>query len=128
MYAQPQTRTSICLAITLLLSALIPSVSHAGPEKRCLACHAFSDKNNMGPGLKGVFGRKAGTHPGFDYSPSLKNGGWVWDEAHLRKWIYSAPDAIREFTGDPDAKVKMPKYKFKGKKADQVIEFLKGLK
>jgi len=113
---------------TLLLSTgLAASDAYAGPEKRCLACHSFGDKNNMGPGLKGVFGRKAGTHPGFEYS-GLKGADWVWDEENLRKWIYDAPTSIKELTGDDKAKTKMPRYKYKGAKADKVIEFLKTLK
>ena len=115
--------------ITLLLSTGFQiSNAQAGPEKRCLACHSFADKNNMGPGLKGVFGRKAGTHPGFEYSDSLKNADWVWDEENLRKWLYDAPGSIKELTGDDKAKTKMPKYKYKGEKADKTINFLKTLK
>ena len=115
--------------ITLLLTiGLAASDAYAGQEKRCLACHSFSDKNNMGPSLKGVFGRKAGTYPGFQYSDSLKGGGWVWDEEHLRKWLYKSKDGIKEFTGDEKAKTKMPNYKIKGKKADGIIKFLKELK
>jgi cytochrome c len=121
--------TGKIIIVTLLLS-IGPAISNAwaGPEKRCLACHAFSDKNNIGPGLKGVFGRKAGTHPDFKYSDSLKSANWVWDEEHLRKWIYNAKDSIKAFTGDDTAKTKMPKYKIKGKKADKIINFLKKLK
>lgn len=117
------------IATALLLTAgFIASDAYAGQEGRCRACHAFDNSNKMGPGLMGIFGRKAGTHEGFAYGDSLKNGGWEWDEEKLRKWIYDAPEAIKEFTGDPNAKTKMPKYKMDGKKADQIIEFLKGLK
>lgn len=120
--------THVFFAAALLLgSGFLASDAYAGQEGRCRACHAFDDSNKMGPGLKGIFGRKAGTHEGFAYSDSLKNGGWVWDEEHLRKWVLNAPEAIKEFTGNPDATTKMPKYRIKGKKADQLIEFLKGL-
>ncbi|HXH72768.1 MAG TPA: cytochrome C [Mariprofundaceae bacterium] len=84
---------------------------------KCQACHNFTDANKVGPGLgkgpsaPGVFGRKAGTHPDFRYSDSLKDGGWTWDEAHLRKWMCSSKDAIKEFTGKADAKTKMPPQK-----------------
>ena len=116
----------IAIITLLLVTGLATSNAYAGPEKRCLSCHSFGDKNNMGPGLKGVFGRKAGTHPGFEYS-GLKGADWVWDEEHLRKWIYDAPTSIKEFTGNDKAKTKMPRYKYKGEKADKVIEFLKTL-
>lgn len=115
-------------AFSIIMATGAPAtVAHAGAEKRCLACHTFGESNKMGPGLKGVFGRQAGTQPGFAYGDSLKNGGWVWDEEKLRKWIYDSPEAIRELSGDANATTKMPKYRIKGKKADEIIEFLKGL-
>ncbi len=114
-----------CLGLLSLGS--IPNAT-AGPEGKCRACHDFGTKNKVGPALKGVFGRKAGTYPGFKYSASLKNGGWVWDEDHLRKWMHNSKKAIKEFTGDSKAKTKMGKQNVKGKKADKVIAFLKGLK
>jgi len=97
----------------------------AGPENKCKMCHSFGDGNKVGPGLKGIVGRKAGTFPGFRYSDSLKNANWVWDEDHLRKWIHKSKDAIKEFTGDSSAKTKMSNQKIKGEKADKVIAFLK---
>jgi len=105
-------------------------VANAGPEGKCRACHDFGDKNKVGPGLKGIFGRKAGTHPGYSYkfTKYIKPGkAWVWDEEHLRKWIYNSKKAIKEFTGDPKAKTKMGKQHVKGKKADKIIAFLKTL-
>ena len=118
---------TVVAASMLLATGFLASEVYAGQEGRCRACHAFDDSNKMGPGLKAIFGRKAGTHPGFAYSDSVKNGNWVWDEDHLRKWIENAPEAIKEFTGDANATTKMPKYNIKGAKADELIEFLKGL-
>jgi len=53
---------------------------------RCLACHSI-DANLVGPKHRGLFGRKAGSLPDFDYSPALKRSGIVWDEASLDRWI-----------------------------------------
>lgn len=61
-------------------------------ERRCTGCHAM-EGNREGPKLAGVFGRKAGTVPGFDYSPGLKKSGIVWDEASLEKWL-SDPQSV----------------------------------
>ncbi len=94
---------------------------------KCKICHNFTTRPKVGPGLKGVFGRKAGTMANFKkYSPALKKGGWVWDEAHLRKWIFNAKAAVKEFSGDPKAKTRM-KVKVKKENVDKIIAFLKTL-
>ena len=49
--------------------------------------------------LAGVYGRKAGSVPGFDYSQGLKNSGLTWNDATLEKWL-SGPDSVI-----PDAKM-----------------------
>jgi cytochrome c len=88
----------------------------AGAEvfKKCATCHiADSDTNKVGPSLNGLFGRKAGTHPNFAYSASMKDagdGGLVWDEATLRDYLHN-----------PRVKVKGTKMAFVGLKDDQEI-------
>src|SRR5262249_581773 len=43
---------------------------------RCAVCHsAKAGENKIGPSLFGVFGRKSGTAPGYDYSPAMKTAG-----------------------------------------------------
>ncbi|MFQ3595792.1 MAG: c-type cytochrome [Sphingomonadaceae bacterium] len=49
----------------------------------CAACHSLGADHRVGPGLRGVLGRKAGTAPGFAYSEALANAGFVWDEERL---------------------------------------------
>ncbi|MEI4483259.1 MULTISPECIES: c-type cytochrome [Phyllobacterium] len=82
--------------------------------KKCTACHvADSDKNKVGPSLNGLFGRTAGTHPGFNYSPAMKAAGaagLVWDSASLREYLH-----------DPKAKVKGTKMAFAGLKDETDI-------
>ena len=34
-----------------------------------------------------MFGRPAGTSPGFDYSPALASAGFVWTPAALDAWL-----------------------------------------
>ena len=60
--------------------------------KRCSGCHA-PDSDKEGPHLRGVFGRKAGTVPGFQYSDALRNSGIVWDRSLLSKWLEN-PEAL----------------------------------
>ncbi len=53
-------------------------------EKRCVGCHAL-DADREGPRLAGVFGRKAGSVPGFTYSAGLKSLGLTWNDTTLEK-------------------------------------------
>ena len=61
-------------------------------EKRCTGCHAM-EGDREGPRLAGVFGRKAGSVAGFDYSTGLKNSGITWDRASLERWLRD-PDLV----------------------------------
>jgi len=124
-------KTAVITSIAAMVMVVaMPVSAQAGAEALCKVCHAFSDKNKVGPGLKGVYGRKAGTHPGFRYkfTKYIKGDPWVWDDEHLRAWILNSKKAVKKFTGNPDAKTKMGPLHIKGKKADEVIAFLKGLK
>jgi cytochrome c oxidase assembly protein Cox11 len=55
-------------------------------SERCTACHAL-DADKAGPRLGGVVGRKAGTVPGYHYSPALKSAGLVWSGDNLDRWL-----------------------------------------
>jgi cytochrome c len=50
-------------------------------HKVCASCHVVEPggANKTGPLLYGVFGRVAGTHPGFAYSEAMKAVGKPWD-------------------------------------------------
>jgi len=52
----------------------------------CMGCHSLDD-NDVGPKHRGVVGRRAGTVPGFSYSPALRNSGLTWDEETLDRWL-----------------------------------------
>ncbi|MGH6993454.1 MAG: c-type cytochrome [Caulobacteraceae bacterium] len=75
----------------------------------CRACHTpIEGAGNMtGPNLWGIFGRKAGTEPGFSYSDSLKKSGIVWNAELIDKWITNPkamiPDTKMTYIGMSDA-------------------------
>lgn len=55
-------------------------------EARCGGCHSV-ETDRVGPRHAGVFGRLAGSVPGFDYSPALKGSGITWNAATLERWL-----------------------------------------
>jgi len=76
--------------------------------RKCQACHRFTDKRKVGPGLKGIVGRQAGIMPDMKYSPALKAGGWVWTIQALSAWDCDSKKAVKVLSGNPAAKTKMP--------------------
>ncbi len=61
----------------------------------CVMCHALpsAGQNRIGPNLKGVVGRTAGTLAGYSFSTGLKAAGFVWTEAKLESWL-AKPSAL----------------------------------
>jgi len=116
------------------LSALGKSAGEAGPavigngdpvrgkavfEKRCTGCHAL-DADREGPRLAGVYGRKAGSVPGFNYSPGVRNLGFAWSDATLEKWL-TDPDLM---VPDNQMSISVPK----AQDRQDLVAFLKTIK
>ncbi len=56
--------------------------------KKCKTCHTFDPgKKKIGPHLKGIIGRKAGSVEGYKYSKAMKAADIVWDEANLDQYL-----------------------------------------
>jgi cytochrome c len=55
----------------------------------CAACHKFRAEEGtlIGPHLQGVFGRRAASIEGFDYSPALRQSGLIWTPKSLEAWL-----------------------------------------
>jgi len=115
-----------CIAYITMVS--FSGTAHAGAERRCQMCHDFTTgENRIGPSLKGIIGRKAGTYPGYEYTFTkyIKGEPWVWTEEKLRKWDNNSEKAVREFTGNPKAKTKMPRQSYTGAVEDNIITYIK---
>lgn len=71
--------------------AAAPGAAPAAPPAfaRCAACHATAPgaAHGIGPNLFGIAGKKAGTRPGYAYSPALKQSGRVWTRAETIAYI-----------------------------------------
>ena len=89
----------------------------------CGACHTTSSggAHGMGPNLRGILGRKAGTLPGFAYSKALQNSGIVWTKEELDKFLESprksVPNTSMMYNGEADSA-----------KREEVIKYLSSLK
>jgi cytochrome c len=73
-------------------------------EKRCTGCHTM-EADREGPKLARVYGRRAGSVAGFNYSAGLKNSGLTWTDATLEKWL-SDPDMVVK---DNNMSISVPK-------------------
>jgi cytochrome c len=115
--------------VTFLGLSAMPALAQSGDATRgqrvfnqqCRACHTL-DKGGAstaaGPNLHGVFGRKAGTAEGFEFSDAMKNSGIVWDET-----------TMAEYNRDPKGKVPGTKMVFNGvKQAAQLADLVAYLK
>ncbi len=107
-------RTVAAAAATVLLAA---GIAHAqGDAKRgqklfeeCHACHSLErGAQGVGPGLHGVFGRRAGEVDDFRYSPALKRSGITWTETTLDAYIADPQKAVpanrMPYAGMPEAR------------------------
>jgi cytochrome c len=62
--------------------------------RKCSICHALTGEpsRKAGPTLHGVFGRPAGTVPGYAYSPTLSGSNIIWDEDTIDALFNIGPD------------------------------------
>jgi cytochrome c len=86
--------SAACLMWLVAINANAADADHGKAlyMQMCSACHSV-DYNGVGPRHRGVFGRQAGSLPGYAYSPALKKALLVWDEANLNQWL-TDPESV----------------------------------
>lgn len=96
------------LGMATALCQAAPDVAHGEQVyARCLACHALAS-DRVGPRHCGLLGRRAGTVPGFAYSPAMKRSKLTWDEKTLDRFLAKplkvVPGTSMTYDGVSDAK------------------------
>ena len=90
-------------------------------QRKCSVCHTLTPDgaNRAGPTLYDVFGRRAGTLPGYSYSAALLQSDIVWNEETIARLFDDGPDEVVPGT-------KMPIQRLKSvSRRDDLIRFLK---
>lgn len=78
-------------------------------ERKCSQCHdgEKSGGHAKGPFLWNVFGRRAGSSAGFEFSEAMKRAGVTWDYATLDHYLanteLAVPGKTMNFSGIEDA-------------------------
>jgi len=77
----------------------------------CAGCHSIQPgKTVFGPSLAALAGRKAGSVPGYAYSPALRASGLTWNAATLDRWLKGprrlVPGTRMPYPGMQDAKAR----------------------
>lgn len=106
----------VALALFAMFAAGSAEASDAAKGQKvfakCKTCHEVStDKNKIGPSLKGIIGRAAGSVEGFAYSDAMKSSGIIWGE-----------DTLKVYLADPKKVVPGTKMSFAGLKKEDEIE------
>jgi cytochrome c2 len=99
----------------------VAMVSKPAEFAQCSACHSTEKgKNGIGPSLAGVYGDKAATVPGYDFSDAMKASGLTWNQANLDRFLTDPRGVV------PGTKMTFPGLKDAAKR-QAVIAYLKAI-
>jgi cytochrome c len=75
-----------------------PAADERGAElfRKCVACHTVTPDggHRAGPTLHGLFGRVAGTRPGYPYSRALQDSDLVWTAETIDRLFDVGPETL----------------------------------
>jgi len=64
-------------------------------NNNCLTCHSTKqDDNRLGPHMRGIIGRKAGSLPSYSYPSAMKGANFIWDEEKLERFIVNPEETV----------------------------------
>ena len=71
--------------------------------RKCARCHSLGANavRRSGPHFAGLFGRRAGSVPGYKYSSALVGADFAWSATTLRELFHDGPDAFLPGTKMP---------------------------
>jgi len=87
------------LLVAMLLVGPLARAADGDPARgeviyqRCLACHSL-EHNRTGPRHCGLFGRRAGSLPGYSYSAAMKKYAVIWNEETLDRFLQDPLKAV----------------------------------
>lgn len=78
--------------------------------RACAMCHALTPEGGerAGPSLHGIFGRRIGTLPGYDYSDALRAMDIVWTPETVAQLFTEGPEVYTPGSRMPDQRVADP--------------------
>jgi cytochrome c len=90
---------AVVSALTIGVASCAQAADPAQGEqvfKKCERCHTLNagGEQKDGPNLHGIFGRKAGTAPGWTYSEAMKNSNIVWTKETLDAFLAKPKELI----------------------------------
>jgi len=94
------TALALGAGIAIVPAAALAKDAKAGEtvyKAKCAMCHGATAKSppTLGPRLFGVMGRKAGSLPGYNFSPAMKASGLTWNADTMKRYLASPQTVVK---------------------------------
>lgn len=93
----PSAAALACLGLVSLAAVPVRAADASGSGQqiyqRCGACHSL-ERNRSGPKHCGLFGRRAGSLPGYAFSVAMRESGIIWDSRSLDRFLENPMAAV----------------------------------
>lgn len=122
-FAVLTTRLTTLAAFAVGLTACGEAIDEAAAARgkvaaeTCLTCHSFDTQHKIGPHLRKIMGRTAGTAPGYEYSEAMRNSKIVWTEEALERYLKSPMEMV------PGTKMALAP--LSDQQTNDIVEFIK---